>query len=173
MIRLDLFNFDTAFWRFVLDILEETTERPHMMPVRVRQSFPNVCQILEYDYIAVVFDGFRDEFVGDRVNILFPPCSFSLSKAEQSVVRGLCPALLHFRTSFLELSDPVVVLITAPERTRASDGETVHTKVDTEDCLVLGLVRSLDFNSVTVVVYLPSADVEGELVGCVVLVRNS
>ena len=42
VVGLDLFDRDTAFWRFVLDIFDETAECPDMMPVSVWQSLSNI-----------------------------------------------------------------------------------------------------------------------------------
>lgn len=53
-----------------------------MVPLRVRKTLSDAGQVLEHDYVTVVFDGFRDEFVSDGVDVLFPPCFFSLSEAE-------------------------------------------------------------------------------------------
>jgi len=171
MVWFDLLNRDTAFWCFVLDVLDESTECPDMMPVSVRQSLSNIRQILKHDYVAVVDNRFLYDLVGDRVDVLFPPCSLSLSKPQQGVVSGLGAALLHLCAAFFKLLYPVVVLVTAPERASAGDGEAVHTEVDTEDCLVLGIVRILDFNSVTVFVHVSRFDVEVELVGRLVVLE--
>jgi|GEM_PF-7088064 len=170
---LDLFNRDPAFWSLVLDVLDKAAKRPHVMPVCLRQSLSNIRQLLEHDHVAVVFDGFSDDLVGDHVDVLFPPGSLTLPKPKQGVVCGLCFALLHLRTPFLELSNPVVVLVTTPERACAGDGKTVHAEVDTEDCLVPGIVRTLDFDSLTVVVYLPRFDMEVELVGGLVVLESA
>ena len=82
VVRLDLLNHDTAVWSFVLDVLDETTERPDVMPVCVWQSLSNVCQVLEYDYIALVGNRLVNGLVGDHVDVLFPPCSLTLSKPQ-------------------------------------------------------------------------------------------
>jgi len=56
-----------------------------------------------------------DEFVCDRVDVLFPPCFFTLPEAKQSLVCGLRPTVLHL-TTLLELTTPVVVVV-IPART--------------------------------------------------------
>jgi hypothetical protein len=116
VVRRDLFNGDTAFWCFVLDVLVQAPERPDMLPLRLSKPLSNVGQILEHDNVAVVFDGFRDDFIGDCVNVLFAPCGFSLPEAKQGVVCGLRAALLHLAASLLELAVPVVVVVALPER---------------------------------------------------------
>jgi hypothetical protein len=80
VIWLDLFNRDTAFWRFVLNVLNEPAKCPDVMPVSVGQSLSNVGQILKHDHVAVVSNCFGNDLVGDRVDVLFAPCSLSLSK---------------------------------------------------------------------------------------------
>jgi len=77
----------------------------------VRKSFSNVGQVLKYNNVAVVIDGFRDDLVCNRMDVLFPPCFFALPKTKQSVVRGLRTALLHFSTPLLKLAAPVVVVV--------------------------------------------------------------
>jgi hypothetical protein len=111
------FNRDSPFWCFVFDVLDKTAKCPDMMPVSVWQPLSNIGQILKHDHIAVMFNGFRDNVVSDRVDVLFPPCSLSLPKSKQSVVSGLCATLLHLRPAFLELVNPVVILVATPERT--------------------------------------------------------
>jgi hypothetical protein len=118
MVWLDLFNRDTAFWSLVLDVLDKAAKCPYMVPVRVRQSLSNIRQLLEHDHVAVVCNRLGNDLVGDRVDILFPPCSLTPTEPKQGVVRGLASTLLHLRPTFLELLNPVVVLITAPERAR-------------------------------------------------------
>ena len=63
-----------------------------------------------------MFDGFRDEFVGDGVDVLFAPRFFAVPEAEQGIVCGLRAALLHLSPSFLELAAPVAVFVPLPER---------------------------------------------------------
>jgi len=130
----------------------------------VRKSLTNISQFLEHDYVAVVFNDFRDDIVGDGMDVLFAPCFFALSESKQSVVRGLCPALLHFFPSLLELAAPMVVVVSLPEASSRGDGKTVDAEVDAEDRLVgvPGICRNL----VAVAVRLtpPSRDVEVELV---------
>jgi hypothetical protein len=162
VVRLDLLYGDAALRRFVRDVLEQATERPDVVPLRVRKSLSNVSQILEHDNVAVVFDGFRNEFVGDRVDILFSPRVFALAEPKQGVVGGLRAALLHLSTPLFELAAPVVVVVSLPERAGGGDGEAVDAKVDTEDRLVgvPGICRNL-----CVAVYPPSRNVEVKLVG--------
>jgi len=38
MVWLNLFNRYTLFWSRVLNVLDKTTERPHMMPLSMWQS---------------------------------------------------------------------------------------------------------------------------------------
>jgi len=136
-----------------------------VVPLRLRESLSNVGQLLEHDYVTVVFDGFCDEFVSDRVDVLFPPCFFALPESKQGVVRGLRAALLHLSTSLLELTAPMVVVVSLPERAGRGDGETVDAEVDTEDRLVgvPGICRNLCV--ISVAVFPPSRNVTVELVG--------
>jgi len=80
VVGFDQFNCNTTFWCFVLDVLDKTTECPHMMPVSVWQSLSNISQVLKYNHVAVVANRFGNDLVGNYVDVLFPPCSFSLSK---------------------------------------------------------------------------------------------
>jgi hypothetical protein len=41
---------------------------------RLWKSLSNIGQVLEHNNVAVVFDGFRDEFASDGGDVLFPPC---------------------------------------------------------------------------------------------------
>ena len=116
MVRLNLFDGDATLRSFVLDMLEQPTKRPDMMPLRLWQPLSNIGQILEYDYITIVFDGFHGDLIGDRVNVLFPPCFFTLGETKQSVVGSLRAALLHLTTAFLKLTTPVIVVVTLQER---------------------------------------------------------
>ena len=79
---LNLLNNHTLVWSLVLDVLDKTTERPHMMPLGIRQALPNVRQILDHDYIAVVGNRFADDLSGNSVDILFPPCSLPFPKSQ-------------------------------------------------------------------------------------------
>jgi hypothetical protein len=53
------------------------------MPLRLRKALAYISQALGHDNVAVVFDGFRDKFVGDGMDVLFAPCFFTLPKAKQ------------------------------------------------------------------------------------------
>jgi hypothetical protein len=53
-----------------------------MVPLCLWKSLSNIAQVLEREYVAVVFDGFRDEFVGNRVDVLFAPGFFTLPEAK-------------------------------------------------------------------------------------------
>ena len=118
MVGFDLFNCDTAFWCFVLDVFDETAKRPHMVPLRVGKSLSNISQVLKYNHVAVVANRFGNDLVGNYVDVLFPPRSLTLSKPQQGVVSGLCAVLLQLCAAFFKLLYPVVVLVTAPERAR-------------------------------------------------------
>jgi len=111
MVRLDLLHGDPLFRGFVGDVFRQASERPDVVPLRVRKPLSNVAQLLERDYVAVVFDSFRDEFVGDRVDVLFAPGFLSLPEAKQGLVCGLRAALLYLTTPLLELTTPVVVVV--------------------------------------------------------------
>ncbi len=102
VIWFDLFNCHTVFWCFVLDALDKTAEGPHMMPVSLRQSLTDIGQVLEHDYVAVMCNGFVHYLVGNRVDVLFVPCSFSFPESKQGVVSGLCPTLLHLCAAFFQ-----------------------------------------------------------------------
>ena len=166
MVRRDLLRRDAAFWSFVLDVLVETPKRPDVVPLCVREALADIGQLFKHDYVTVVFDGFRDDFVGDGVDVQLSPRLFALAEAKERVVRGLRSALLHLATLLLELTAPVVVLIALPERADRSDREAVNTEVDTEDRLVLDICRNL---GLLIGVVFPRRDVEVELVGRLVV----
>ena len=125
VLRLDLFHGHSAFRGFVGDVLVQASKRPDVVPRRLRKPFSNVGYVLEHNYVAVVFDSFRDEFVGDGVDVLFAPRFLSLAESTQGVVRGLRAALLDLTTPFLELAAPVVVVVSLPEAPGGGDGEAV------------------------------------------------
>jgi len=102
-----------------------------------------------------VFDGFRNELIGNCVDVLLPPRFFTLSKAKQGVVCGLRAALLYLPSSLLKLAAPMVVVLSLPERAGRSDCEAVDAEVDTEDCLVPGTCRNLGFVVIILVGFLP------------------
>jgi hypothetical protein len=116
MARLDLLHGDPLFRGFVEDVFEQASERPDVVPRRVWKPISNVAQVLERDHIAVVFDGSRDEFVGDRMDVLFAPGFLSLPEAKQGLVCGLRAALLYLTTPLLELTTPVVVVVPLSKR---------------------------------------------------------
>jgi hypothetical protein len=88
-----------------------------MVPRRVREALADIGQLFKYDYVTVVFDGLRDDFLGDHVDVLFSPCFFALAEVKECVVCGLRSALLHLTTPLFELTAPVVVVIALPEHT--------------------------------------------------------
>jgi hypothetical protein len=114
-----------------------------VVPLCLRKPLTYIGQVLENDNVAVVFSGFCDDLVGDSVDVLFAPRLFTLPETEESIVRGLRPTLLHLSPSFLELTAPVVVVVSVPEPPRGGNGETVDAEVDTKDCLVLGIFREV------------------------------
>ncbi len=166
VVRRNLLHRDAAFRGLVLDVLEQTTERSDVVPLRVREALANIGQLFKHDYVTVVFDGFCDDFVGDGVDVPLSPRFFALAEAEERVVSGLGAALLHLTTSLLELTAPVVVVIALPERAGRSDREAVNTEIDTEDCLVLSICRNL---GLLIGVVFPRCGVEVELVGRLVV----
>lgn len=91
-------------------------------------------------------------------------------------MRSLRLALLHLAMSLLELVTPVVVVVAVPEAPGGGDGQRVDTEVDTKDCLVLGIVRTVGGVAVVSVIVravFPRGDMEVELVvHCVVLERT-
>ena len=156
----------------VLHILDQATKRPNVMPLRLWQSVTNIGQILEDDHVTPMFNGFCDDLGSDGVEGLFSPCFFSLPEPKQGVVSGLRPLLLHFTTPFLKFTTPVIVPITIPESSGGGDSETVHTEVDTEDCLMPGIRRNLCvFVTLVLAIILPRGDMEVELVGCFVVLQ--
>ena len=172
MIRLDFLHGYTAFRSLVLNVFVQSSERPYVVPLRVWKPLSNIGQLLEHDHVTIVFDGLRNDLVSHSVNVLFPPCFLSLPEAKQGVMRSLCAALLHLTPSLLELAAPVVVVVSLPEAPRGGNGEIGNAEVDTEDCLVLGIFRTLRRLTVCFRVVLPGGDIEVELVvHCVVLKR--
>jgi len=91
--RLNLLNRHTLLGRFVGYILEQATERPYVVPLRVRKSLSNVCQVFKHDYVTVVFDRFRDDFVGDGVDVLFAPGVFASRVEAGRCARPACRAV--------------------------------------------------------------------------------
>ena len=69
MVRHDLLHGDALFGRSVGDVLVEASERPGVVALRLRKPLSNVGQLLERDNVTVVFDGFRDKFASDRVDV--------------------------------------------------------------------------------------------------------
>jgi hypothetical protein len=58
-----------------------------MMPLSVGKPFSNVGQLLEHDHIAAIFNGFGDDVVSDRMDVLvlFPPYSLSLPNWDKAL----------------------------------------------------------------------------------------
>jgi len=69
VVRLLLLHGDSLFSGFAGDMLKQASKRPYMVPIRLRKPLSNIAQVLGRDHVAVVFDGFRDEFVSDRVEL--------------------------------------------------------------------------------------------------------
>jgi hypothetical protein len=82
VVWLDLFHSDALFGGFVLNVVEQASKCPDMVPLCLWKSLSNIAQVLEREYVAVVFDGFRDEFIGDRMDVLFAPGFFTLPEAK-------------------------------------------------------------------------------------------
>ena len=110
------FHGDALLGRFVLNVLDEASERPDVVPLRLRKPLAYIGQVLEHDYVAVVLDSFLNNFVSDRVDVLFSLRFFALPESKQGVVRGSGAALLHLTTPLLKLAAPMVVVVSLPER---------------------------------------------------------
>ena len=65
----NLYGFDTVPFGFVFDVLVAASERPNVLPRRLRDVLADVGQVLEHDARTVILDGFFDKFVRQRVQV--------------------------------------------------------------------------------------------------------
>ncbi|ESS05556.1 MAG: hypothetical protein A07HB70_02032 [uncultured archaeon A07HB70] len=92
---------------------------PVLVAVRLWKSLAHVGRLLEHDHVAVVFDGYRDGFVSDRVDVCLRHAS-SRPGAKRGVVRGSRTALLYL-PALLEHTTPVVGVVSVPEAPGGGD----------------------------------------------------
>ncbi len=85
VVRLNLLHGDPLFRGFVGDVLKQASERPDVVPLRLWKPLSNVAQLLERDYVAVVFDGFRDDLI---MTARRKPATLGLSLTHKSYRRS-------------------------------------------------------------------------------------
>lgn len=116
VVRRDLHGFNTVFHRLVLDVLEQSSERPDVLPRRLRDVLADMREVLEDDMRTAVSDGFFDEFVRYAVEVYLEAPVLLPTDALDSFVCGSRPSLLKRSTTLLVLPTPVVELLCRPER---------------------------------------------------------
>jgi len=116
VVRLDLFHGDTLFRGFVRDILKQASERPDVVPFSLRK--PSRMSFKSSNAITSQSCSMASETSSFAIVWMycFRHASSRFPRRAESLVCGLRPTVLHLTTPLLELTTPVVVVVSLPER---------------------------------------------------------